>query len=147
MAGADLVRPGAALRSANVQFMGSGPGSFSTAEMRAEVPALIRTLVRTEMSQTVEVRKLKDVQAVWNENPLARIVFVLKEAEMILEIGRATTQEIDFATVIIQTILTIFTEMPNCTITEGSLLPFDKKKRVPSNTLVMLNSEYFISAL
>jgi hypothetical protein len=70
MAGTTLTRPSAALRAANLQLLGSGQGSLSTAAIVAELPPLAAQLTAgTSVVDSVS-RPRSDVESAW-ETPAA----------------------------------------------------------------------------
>ncbi|MEA9984175.1 zinc-binding alcohol dehydrogenase family protein [Subtercola sp. RTI3] len=79
VAGPDIALPSAALRQANVHFLGSGQGSASTAGILASLPALVEELSRGSFVIDAVTRPLRDVEAVWGERSQSsgeRIVLV-----------------------------------------------------------------------
>lgn len=65
VAGADITLPSAALRQANLRFLGSGQGSLSAAGIIAGLPELIAELGRGLFAIDTVVRPLAEVEAVW----------------------------------------------------------------------------------
>lgn len=65
MAGEVAPIPGAFLRSANLQIVGSGFGSVSGREMLAELPALATEIARGTFRIDVKAVPLRDVEKVW----------------------------------------------------------------------------------
>jgi NADPH:quinone reductase-like Zn-dependent oxidoreductase len=66
MSGRDLTLPSAALRSHNLAIMGSGQGSIATADIAAEIPAIMTELAAgTVTIETLPV-PLRDVESTWN---------------------------------------------------------------------------------
>jgi NADPH:quinone reductase-like Zn-dependent oxidoreductase len=78
MAGATLTLPSAALRAANLQLLGSGQGSLTTAAIVAELPALIDQITLGSFAVDPVVRPLSEVESAWEAvtAPGQRIVFV-----------------------------------------------------------------------
>lgn len=76
VAGATIELPSAALRSANLQVLGSGQGSVGTETLRAALPDLARTLAGGALSLTVRTLPLSAVQDAWTtpNDPGHRIV-------------------------------------------------------------------------
>ncbi|HVV89802.1 MAG TPA: zinc-binding alcohol dehydrogenase family protein [Solirubrobacterales bacterium] len=78
VAGPEIALPSAALRAANLQLMGSGQGSVSTAGIVAELPELAREIDAGTFAVDAEPVPLAEVEAAW-ERPVApgrRLVFV-----------------------------------------------------------------------
>jgi NADPH:quinone reductase-like Zn-dependent oxidoreductase len=77
MAGATITLPSAALRSANLQLLGSGQGSLTTAAIVAELPALADQLAAGTFVVDPISRPLSEVESAWDTPtaPGARIVF------------------------------------------------------------------------
>lgn len=77
MAGEVAAIPGAFLRSANLQIVGSGHGSVSGREILMELPALAKEIARGTFRIDVKTTPLRDVEQVWSEASHAgeRIVF------------------------------------------------------------------------
>jgi NADPH:quinone reductase-like Zn-dependent oxidoreductase len=77
VAGPSISLPSAALRQANIQFLGSGQGSVSAAGMIATLPSLVAEIVKGTFSIDAVAKPLSDVEQVWNEpgrGPTERIV-------------------------------------------------------------------------
>ncbi len=77
VAGPDISLPSAALRQANVQFLGSGQGSVSTAGILAALPALAEAIENGSFSIDAAARPLSEVESVWDApaaGPTQRIV-------------------------------------------------------------------------
>ena len=76
MAGADLTLPSYLLRSANLQIMGSGQGSLSTAGILAELPSLAAEIASGTLSVNPLAIPLAQVEQAWNTPtaPSRRIV-------------------------------------------------------------------------
>ena len=77
MAGTTLTLPSAALRAANLQLLGSGQGSLTTAEIVAELPELAEQITAGTFRVDPVSRPLSDVESAWNAPAAAgeRIVF------------------------------------------------------------------------
>jgi NADPH:quinone reductase-like Zn-dependent oxidoreductase len=78
VAGADIVLPSAALRQANIHFLGSGQGSASAAGILATLPSLVDEVLAGTFALDVVTRPLAKVETVWGEpaGALQRAVFV-----------------------------------------------------------------------
>jgi len=78
MAGATLALPSAALRAANLQLLGSGQGSLTTAGIVAELPALAERITSGALRVDPLPTPLRDVEAAWSAPTVSgqRIVFV-----------------------------------------------------------------------
>jgi NADPH:quinone reductase-like Zn-dependent oxidoreductase len=77
VAGATLSLPSAALRQANVQFLGSGQGSVSAAGILSVLPQLAAEIDKGSFSIDASGRPLAEVESIWNAprtGPTARIV-------------------------------------------------------------------------
>jgi NADPH:quinone reductase-like Zn-dependent oxidoreductase len=77
MAGVTIALPSAALRAANLQLLGSGQGSLSTAVIAAELPELAEQITAGVFAVDPVPTPLSDVEAAWNRPtvPGQRIVF------------------------------------------------------------------------
>ena len=76
-AGDSITLPSAALRQANVRFLGSGQGSVSTAGILAVLPGLVAELAAGTFPIDVVARPLAEVEAAWTEPAGGpRVVFV-----------------------------------------------------------------------
>jgi len=77
MAGEVAAIPGAFLRSANLQIVGSGHGSVSGRDILMELPALAKEIARGTFRIDVKATPLRDVEQVWSEasHTGERIVF------------------------------------------------------------------------
>jgi NADPH:quinone reductase-like Zn-dependent oxidoreductase len=77
MAGATISLPSAALRAANLQLLGSGQGSLTTAGIVAELPELAEQITAGTFVVDPVSTPLSDVEAAWNAPtaPGQRIVF------------------------------------------------------------------------
>jgi NADPH:quinone reductase-like Zn-dependent oxidoreductase len=77
MAGARIALPSAALRAANLQILGSGQGSLTTAAIVAELPALAAQITAGAFKVDPVPTALSDVESAWNAPTGAgqRIVF------------------------------------------------------------------------
>jgi NADPH:quinone reductase-like Zn-dependent oxidoreductase len=78
VAGATMSLPSAALRQANIHFLGSGQGSVSTAGILSCLPDLAKEIEKGTFSIDAVARPLADVEAIWNAaptGPTARTVF------------------------------------------------------------------------
>lgn len=67
VAGADIVLPSAALRQANIRFLGSGQGSVSARGILDTLPSLVQQLASGAFVIDVEARPLATVERVWSE--------------------------------------------------------------------------------
>ncbi|HEY0259848.1 MAG TPA: zinc-binding alcohol dehydrogenase family protein [Lacisediminihabitans sp.] len=79
VAGPDITLPSAALRQANVQFLGSGQGSVTAAGILEVLPSLVEEIDAGTFSIDVVTRPLAEVERIWTESPdrsTERIVFV-----------------------------------------------------------------------
>jgi NADPH:quinone reductase-like Zn-dependent oxidoreductase len=79
IAGPTISLPSAALRQANVHFLGSGQGSVSTAGILATLPQLAEKIQSGVFSITASSWPLAEVESIWNApvaGPTERIVFV-----------------------------------------------------------------------
>ena len=78
MAGEIAPLPGALLRAANVQIVGSGHGSVSDHAILKELPALVKEITRGTFRIDVKATPLSDVERAWSEAAHSgeRIVFV-----------------------------------------------------------------------
>jgi NADPH:quinone reductase-like Zn-dependent oxidoreductase len=76
MAGTSIALPSAALRAGNLQLLGSGQGSLTTAEIVAELPALAAQITAGSFLVDADSRPLSDVESLWSAPaaPGARIV-------------------------------------------------------------------------
>ena len=77
MAGATITLPSAALRAANLQLVGSGQGSVTTAGIVAELPELAEQITAGTFVVDPVTILLSEVEATWNAPtaPGQRIVF------------------------------------------------------------------------
>lgn len=77
MAGTTIALPSAALRAANLQLLGSGQGSLTTAAVAAELPELADQITAGTFVIDPLPTPLSDVEAAWNTPtaPGQRIVF------------------------------------------------------------------------
>jgi hypothetical protein len=77
MAGEVAAIPGAVLRSAKLQIVGSGHGSVSGRKMLKALPALVKEIVRGTFRLEVKATPLRDVEQAWAKSVHAgeRIVF------------------------------------------------------------------------
>jgi NADPH:quinone reductase-like Zn-dependent oxidoreductase len=78
MAGATITLPSAALRAANLQLLGSGQGSLTTAAIVAELPALAAQITAGSLAVDPLPTPLRDVESAWQAPtaPGQRIVFI-----------------------------------------------------------------------
>ncbi|MES2170475.1 MAG: zinc-binding dehydrogenase, partial [Actinomycetota bacterium] len=77
IAGPDILLPSAALRQANVQFMGSGQGSVSARGILETLPSLADEIDRGRFSIDAVTRPLSDVERSWAEPAgMRRLVFL-----------------------------------------------------------------------
>jgi NADPH:quinone reductase-like Zn-dependent oxidoreductase len=77
MAGTTITLPSAALRAANLQLLGSGQGSITTAGIVAELPELADQITAGTFAVDPLATPLGDVESAWNipTAPGQRIVF------------------------------------------------------------------------
>ncbi|WP_252902467.1 quinone oxidoreductase family protein [Paucilactobacillus hokkaidonensis] len=75
MAGADLVLPSAALRSINLNLIGSGQGSIDPKLFLTELPALAQLISQGKFNVDVEAVPLDQVTSKWNLKTDRRLVF------------------------------------------------------------------------
>lgn len=77
MAGEVAAIPGALLRSAHLQIVGSGNGAVSGRDILTELPALAKEIARGTFHIDVKAAPLRDVEQVWSEasHTGERIVF------------------------------------------------------------------------
>jgi NADPH:quinone reductase-like Zn-dependent oxidoreductase len=78
IAGATITLPSAALRAANLQLLGSGQGSLTTAAIVAELPELAAQITAGSLAVDPLPTPLSDVESAWQAPtaPGQRIVFV-----------------------------------------------------------------------
>jgi NADPH:quinone reductase-like Zn-dependent oxidoreductase len=77
VAGATMALPSAALRQANVHFLGSGQGSVGAADILATLPDLVALIDSGSLSVDAVARPLAEVESIWNApviGPTARVV-------------------------------------------------------------------------
>ncbi len=77
VAGPTVALPSAALRQANIHFLGSGQGSVGAADILAALPELITEIGSGSFSIEALARPLSDVEVIWNDaapGPTARVV-------------------------------------------------------------------------
>lgn len=67
VAGADLTLPSAALRQANVHFLGSGQGSVSATGILSALPGLVQELDGGALAVDAVARPLAEIEAAWAE--------------------------------------------------------------------------------
>jgi NADPH:quinone reductase-like Zn-dependent oxidoreductase len=67
--------PSAALRSTRLQIVGSGQGSVSAREIRAELPELAAEITKGTFTIDAQAVPLADVERAWADNTRRRIVF------------------------------------------------------------------------
>ncbi len=77
MAGPTISLPSAALRAANLQLLGSGQGSITTAAIVDELPALAAQITAGNFAVEPVAIPLSDVESAWNAEtqPGQRVVF------------------------------------------------------------------------
>ena len=78
VAGPDLALPSAALRQANIQFMGSGQGSVTARGILEVLPSLVTEIEAGTLTIEATTRPLSEVERVWSEKSASateRIVF------------------------------------------------------------------------
>lgn len=66
IAGPDISLPSAALRQANIHFLGSGQGSVSAAGILAALPELVARISEGSFSIDAVAKPLLDVESIWN---------------------------------------------------------------------------------
>lgn len=76
VAATDIVLPADTLRSKNITLTGSGIGSFSPAELRAEIPGLLEAVQKLPPHQ-LNVVPLSDVKHAWDQETSTTTVFTL----------------------------------------------------------------------
>ncbi|RKR72973.1 quinone oxidoreductase family protein [Frondihabitans australicus] len=76
VAGADIALGSAALRQANIRFLGSGQGSNSAAGIVAELPSLVAELVAGTFTIDADGVPLAEVTRVWQEPATRRVVLL-----------------------------------------------------------------------
>jgi NADPH:quinone reductase-like Zn-dependent oxidoreductase len=78
VAGPTISLPSAALRQANIHFLGSGQGSVSAAGILATLPELAANIVSGTFSIDAVAKPLRDVESIWNapNGPTERIVLL-----------------------------------------------------------------------
>jgi NADPH:quinone reductase-like Zn-dependent oxidoreductase len=78
MAGTTIALPSAALRAANLQLLGSGQGSLTTARIVAELPELATQITAGAFKVDPVSTPLSDVESAWNAPTASgqRIVFI-----------------------------------------------------------------------
>ena len=69
VAGSEIALPSAALRQANVHFLGSGQGSLTAAGIIEELPALAKEIDSGTFSIDAVTMPLAEVERIWNEHP------------------------------------------------------------------------------
>jgi NADPH:quinone reductase-like Zn-dependent oxidoreductase len=76
IAGPDIALPSAALRQANIHFLGSGQGSVSARGILDTLPSLVDEIDRGTFSIDAVARPLADVEAIWTarDRPTERVV-------------------------------------------------------------------------
>jgi NADPH:quinone reductase-like Zn-dependent oxidoreductase len=77
VAGPTLNLPSAALRQANIHFLGSGQGSVSASGILSVLPQLATEVARGSFAIDVAAKPLADVESIWNapsSGPTTRIV-------------------------------------------------------------------------
>ncbi|MEF2978318.1 quinone oxidoreductase family protein [Subtercola sp. YIM 133946] len=68
VAGATIALPSAALRQANLRFVGSGQGSVSAAGILSTLPALVDEINAGTFAVDAVARPLSDVEALWSNS-------------------------------------------------------------------------------
>ena len=66
VAGPNISLPSAALRQANIHFLGSGQGSVSAAGILATLPELAARIGEGSFSIDAVAKPLADVESIWN---------------------------------------------------------------------------------
>ncbi|MBO9624561.1 MAG: zinc-binding alcohol dehydrogenase family protein [Sphingomonas sp.] len=79
MTGESAAIPGALLRSANLQIVGSGLGSVSTRQILEELPALAQDIARGALRVEARAVPLRDIESVWNDRTRERLVLIPAE--------------------------------------------------------------------
>jgi NADPH:quinone reductase-like Zn-dependent oxidoreductase len=69
IAGADISLPSAALRQANIHFLGSGQGSVTAAGILEILPSLAEEIGKGTFSIDAVAKPLADVEQIWGERP------------------------------------------------------------------------------
>lgn len=69
VAGADISLPSAALRQANIHFLGSGQGSVTAEGILEILPALAKEIEKGTFSIDVVAKPLAGVEQIWSERP------------------------------------------------------------------------------
>lgn len=67
LAGDEARIPGSLLRSANVAVVGSAPGSYTSKELREQMPSMLRTIVDRGLKTEFEVKQLSSIEKWWND--------------------------------------------------------------------------------
>lgn len=67
VAGPDIALPSAALRQANIHFLGSGQGSVSARGILETLPSLVEEIDRGTFSIEATARPLSEVETLWDE--------------------------------------------------------------------------------
>jgi len=75
MAGDVAALPGALLRGANFQVVGSGHGAVADRAILGELPALVRKIADGTLHIDAQATPLRDVEEAWTAHSSARIVF------------------------------------------------------------------------
>jgi NADPH:quinone reductase-like Zn-dependent oxidoreductase len=68
IAGADIALPSAALRQANIHFLGSGQGSVSARGILETLPSLVEKIGAGAFMIEAVARPLADVESIWTES-------------------------------------------------------------------------------
>jgi hypothetical protein len=72
VAGARMSLPSAALRQANIHFLGSGQGSVSAAGILRNLPDLAAEIDKGAFSIDAVAKPLTDVESIWNSRTAGR---------------------------------------------------------------------------
>ncbi|KAJ8113084.1 hypothetical protein OPT61_g4709 [Boeremia exigua] len=67
LGGEDVPVSGSLLRKANVAIVGCGPGSWTYPELSAQMPAMLRAMVDSQLKGDFKVEKLREVEQWWNK--------------------------------------------------------------------------------
>jgi NADPH:quinone reductase-like Zn-dependent oxidoreductase len=69
IAGANISLPSAALRRANIHFLGSGQGAVTAAGILEVLPSLAEEIEKGTFSIDIVAKPLADVEQIWSERP------------------------------------------------------------------------------
>ncbi|KAF2757496.1 hypothetical protein EJ05DRAFT_391436 [Pseudovirgaria hyperparasitica] len=76
LAGKALEVPASELRSKNLTLRGAGRGSWSIAEMKKELPDIVKFVAEDLGKRDIRVEKFDDVSVIWNQAVTERLVLV-----------------------------------------------------------------------